>query len=118
MRHWAGTRRSAARPVASFLVNWAVAASAAIGRLLGAASRWVRAGYPPDAPKRGHVALLALCGTDLPPWRVVLIADGLRRRGGEATDTDIGAAIVTALDRLPRPTDVERVRAAIADRDN
>ncbi len=88
---------------------------AAPGRFLGAATGWVRAGYPPDAPKHGHIALLALCGTDLPAWRITMIADGLRPECGEVTDTDIGAAIMAALDRLPRPTDIERVRTALAD---
>jgi hypothetical protein len=93
------------------LIRKAVAVAA---RLAGTVTVWVRNGYPPDAPKHGHVALLALCGTDLPAARIAVIADGLRSRHIDVTDTDIGEAIMTALDRLPRPSEIEQVRTALA----
>jgi hypothetical protein len=93
------------------LIRKAVAVAA---RLAGALTVWVRNGYPADAPEHGHVALLALCGTDLPAARVAAIADGLLSRHTDVTDTDIGEAIMTALDRLPRPSEIEQVRTALA----
>lgn len=78
---------------------------------------WVRAGHLPDAP-HGHVALLALCGTELTASRIALIADELRDRPlDQVTDIDIAIAMMTETDRLPRPVEVERLKAVLVDGD-
>ncbi|MGH3643441.1 MAG: hypothetical protein ACRDUX_30985 [Mycobacterium sp.] len=64
------------------------------------------------------MALLALCGTDLPASRIALIADELQDRPlDQVTDVDIAIAMVTVTDRLPRPVEVERLRAVLVDGD-
>jgi hypothetical protein len=37
-----------------------------IERLLSSLARWIREPYPDWAPRRGHVALVALCGRNGP----------------------------------------------------
>jgi hypothetical protein len=63
MTHRVRTEWTAAGPV-QHCVHSSRKAVTGAGTFARAVTEWIRAGYPSDSP-RGHVALLALCGTDV-----------------------------------------------------
>ncbi len=61
---------------------------------------WVRAGYPEEAPRAGHVSLVALTGpVALTPRQTAHILEQLRK--GPTDTADIGVAICKITDRVP-----------------
>lgn len=78
---------------------------AIVGRVVG----FLRAGYPDGVPKTDYVPLFALLRRQLSEDEVRAVADQLHTPEPVNT-TDIEVAITKALDALPSPEDVDRVR--------
>jgi hypothetical protein len=74
---------------------------------------WLNAGYPDGVPGPDRVPLLALLTPRLSNDEVKTVAQGLVDRG-EFDHVDIGVLITQLTDELPRPDDIERVRARLA----
>jgi Protein of unknown function (DUF3349) len=74
---------------------------------------WLRAGYPEGIPPTDSFPVLALLSRRLSDDEVKSIAAELSARG-DFDDVDIGAAVTTITDELPKTNDVERVRARLA----
>ncbi|MCV7014904.1 DUF3349 domain-containing protein [Mycolicibacterium madagascariense] len=74
---------------------------------------WITAGYPEGVPGPDRVPLLALLNRRLSNDEVKAVAQDLMQRG-EFDTVDIGVLITQTTDELPRPEDVERVRARLA----
>ncbi len=74
---------------------------------------WITAGYPEGVPGPDRVPLLALLNRRLSNDEVKAVAQDLMQRG-EFDNVDIGVLITQTTDELPRPEDVERVRARLA----
>ena len=73
---------------------------------------WLRAGYPEGVPPQDFPPLLALLSRRLTSGEVAAVAAELASRPGEQVDhDDIGVLITKITDELPRPEDVDRVRA-------
>lgn len=77
--------------------------------------RWLRAGYPDDAPPHGHIALLALMDARLSPEQIHMVVETVKR-GPQSTADPIAihVAIMAVSGRLPTPADVARVRSGLA----
>ncbi len=80
---------------------------------------WLTAGYPDGIPGPDRVPLLALLTRRLSNDEVIMVVQGLMDRAefaqGEFDRVDIGVLITEITDELPRPEDVERVRARLAE---
>ncbi|MEE2061781.1 DUF3349 domain-containing protein [Rhodococcus artemisiae] len=77
--------------------------------------RWLRAGYPPHADRRGYSPLVALYGQLLTDEQVDRAARAvLAATAGPITDIEVHVAISTITEELPRPRDVQRVKNRIA----
>jgi hypothetical protein len=74
---------------------------------------WITAGYPEGVPGPDRVPLFALLKPRLTDDEVKAIATELTARG-EFDHVDIGVLITEITDALPKPDDVERVRARLA----
>ncbi|OBA84711.1 hypothetical protein A5662_04935 [Mycobacteriaceae bacterium 1482268.1] len=74
---------------------------------------WITSGYPEGVPGPDRVPLFALLRPRLTDDEVKAVVAELLRRG-EFDDVDIGVLITQMTDELPRPEDVERVRARLA----
>ncbi|MGK2868512.1 MAG: DUF3349 domain-containing protein [Mycobacterium sp.] len=79
---------------------------------------WLTAGYPQGVPGPDRVPLLALLTRRLSNDEVTTVAQDLMDRGGlehgGVDRVDIGVLITGITDELPRPEDIERVRARLA----
>ncbi|WP_123027670.1 DUF3349 domain-containing protein [Mycolicibacterium stellerae] len=74
---------------------------------------WITSGYPEGVPGPDRVPLFALMKQRLTDDEVKAVAEGLLTRG-EFDHVDIGVLITQFTDELPKPDDVERVRARLA----
>lgn len=74
---------------------------------------WLNAGYPEGVPGPDRIPLMALLARRLSSDEVKTVARELIERG-EFDHIDIGVLITQTTDELPRPEDVERVRARLA----
>lgn len=74
---------------------------------------WLRSGYPDGVPKNDYLPILALLSPKLTADEILDVVRQLRHlpRPGFV---DIGAEILRITDQLPKPSDVERVRAKLA----
>ena len=85
----------------------------AVNSFLARIAAWITAGYPEGVPGPDRVPLLALLNRRLSNDEVKAVAQDLMQRG-EFDNVDIGVLITQTTDELPRPEDVERVRARLA----
>lgn len=78
---------------------------------------WLLAGYPDDTPRTGYSPLLALSGPiSLSGKQTQEVVNQL---GTDPCDkTDIGVAITSVTDRLPNPSQVQKVAGALDARDS
>jgi hypothetical protein len=112
-------RRSAAqrqRLYYRFVVGFGV--SQPVGRrivtkFLAKIVNWITSGYPEGVPGPDRVPLFALMKQRLTDDEVKTVAKELMDRG-EFDNVDIGVLITQMTDELPKPEDVERVRARLA----
>jgi Protein of unknown function (DUF3349) len=74
---------------------------------------WITSGYPEGVPGPDRVPLFALMKQRLTDDEVKTVAKELMVRG-EFDEVDIGVLITQITDALPKPDDVERVRARLA----
>jgi hypothetical protein len=86
-----------------------------VNRFLNSVVSWLRAGYPEGIPPTDTFALLALLANRLTNDEVKLVANALMERG-DFDKIDIGVLISKLTDELPSDTDIERVRARLADK--
>ena len=84
-----------------------------MNRYLSKIIDWLRAGYPEGIPPTDTVPVLALLSRRLTDDEVKAVARELMDRG-DFDHIDIGVAISQLTDELPKPDDVERVRARLA----
>jgi Protein of unknown function (DUF3349) len=90
-----------------------------VNAFLARIAAWLTAGYPQGVPGPDRVPLLALLTPRLSNDEVKMVAQGLMDRAefeqGGFDHVDIGVLITGITDELPRPEDVERVRARLAE---
>lgn len=74
---------------------------------------WLRSGYPNGVPQNDYLPILALLSRRLTADEILEVARQLRNlpRPGFV---DVGAEILRITDQLPKPAEVERVRAKLA----
>jgi hypothetical protein len=85
----------------------------AVNRFLSGIVSWLRAGYPNGVPDRDYLPILALLSRRLTSDEILEVARQLRHV--PLPDfVDIGAEILRITDQLPKPAEVERVRAKLA----
>jgi hypothetical protein len=84
-----------------------------VNRFLTGIVSWLRAGYPNGVPQNDYLPILALLARRLSGEEVIQVARQLKHLP-EPGFVDIGSEIVRITDRLPAPSDVERVRAKLA----
>lgn len=84
-----------------------------MSRFLTSIVTWLRAGYPNGVPNTDYLPILALLSRRLTADEIIEVARQLRHlpRPGFI---DVGAEILRITDELPRPTEIERVRAKLA----
>ena len=74
---------------------------------------WLRAGYPNGVPQNDYLPILALFSRKLTADEIIEVARQLRHLP-QPGFLDVGAEILRITDQLPKPTEVERVRAKLA----
>ena len=74
---------------------------------------WLRAGYPNGVPQNDYLPILALLSRKLTADEIIEVARQLRHLPQPGL-VDVGAEILRITDQLPRPAEVERVRAKLA----
>ena len=74
---------------------------------------WLRAGYPNGVPQNDYLPILALLSRKLTADEIIEVARQLRHLP-QPGFLDVGAEILRITDQLPKPTEVERVRAKLA----
>jgi hypothetical protein len=84
-----------------------------VNKFLAKIVAWVTSGYPEGVPGPDRVPLFALMKQRLTDDEVKTVVEGLLNRG-EFDHVDIGVLITQMTDELPKPDDVERVRARLA----
>lgn len=85
----------------------------AVNRFLSGIVSWLRAGYPNGVPNNDYLPILALLSRRLTSDEILEVAQQLRHV--PLPDfVDVGAEILRITDQLPKPTEVERVRAKLA----
>jgi hypothetical protein len=84
-----------------------------VNRFLTSIVDWLRAGYPEGIPPTDYFPVLALLTHRLSNDEVKVVAREVMQRG-EFDDIDIGVLITQMTDELPKPDDIERVRARLA----
>jgi hypothetical protein len=84
-----------------------------VNRFLTNIVSWLRSGYPDGVPQNDYLPILALLSRRLTADEILEVVRQLRHlpRPGFV---DIGAEILRVTDQLPKPADVERVRAKLA----
>lgn len=86
-----------------------------LSSFLAAVVGWLRAGYPDRVPEADYIPLVAVLARRLTPDEVRAVAVELGREDRlPVDDVDIGTVITKVTNELPRPADVERVRARLA----
>ncbi|MGN2642110.1 MULTISPECIES: DUF3349 domain-containing protein [Nocardia] len=79
--------------------------------------RWLRAGYPGDAPRTGYVPLLALCSRPgLSAAEIAAAVEVLAAGPAVVTDFQIQRVILEHADSLPDATDIDTVAKLLGDR--
>ncbi|MCV7192448.1 DUF3349 domain-containing protein [Mycolicibacterium brumae] len=72
---------------------------------------WLRAGYPNGVPQNDYLPLFALLRRQLTVEEIKFIAEELAASADPPIDNvDIGVEVMSVIDDLPAPVDVERVR--------
>ena len=84
-----------------------------MNRFLSGIVSWLRAGYPNGVPDNDYLPILALLARKLTSEEILEVARQLRHLP-EPGFVDIGAEILRITDQLPKPIEVERVRAKLA----
>jgi hypothetical protein len=84
-----------------------------VNKFLAKIAAWVTSGYPEGVPGPDRVPLFALMKQRLTDDEVKALAEALLNRG-EFDHVDISVLITQMTDELPKPDDVERVRARLA----
>lgn len=74
---------------------------------------WLRTGYPDGVPQNDYLPILALLSRRLTADEIIEVVRQLRHLP-RPDFVDIGAEILRVTDQLPKPSDVERVRAKLA----
>lgn len=84
-----------------------------MNRFLTSIVTWLRAGYPNGVPNTDYLPILALLSRRLTADEIIEVARQLKHlpRPGFI---DVGAEILRITDELPKPTEIERVRAKLA----
>ena len=84
-----------------------------MNRFLSGIVSWLRAGYPNGVPDNDYLPILALLSRRLTSDEIFEVARQLRHV--PLPDfVDISAEILRITDQLPKPAEVERVRAKLA----
>jgi Protein of unknown function (DUF3349) len=76
---------------------------------------WLRAGYPEGVPDVDYIPLFALLGSQLTNDEVNLIANELASVANPESQEAIKKAIVDVTSTQPKVSDVNRVRARLAE---
>ncbi len=84
-----------------------------MSRFLTSIVSWLRFGYPNGVPHNDYLPILAILSRRLTADEIVAVARQLRHLP-EPGLVDIGAEILRLTDQVPRPAEVERVRAKLA----
>ena len=84
-----------------------------MNRFLTGIVSWLRAGYPNGVPDKDYLPILALLSRRLTGDEVLEVARQLKHLPSPGF-VDIGAEILRITDQLPKPAEVERVRAKLA----
>ena len=84
-----------------------------VNRFLTSIVSWLRAGYPNGVPQNDYLPVLALLSRRLTADEIIEVARQLRHLP-QPGFVDIGAEILRLTDQLPKPAEVERVRAKLA----
>lgn len=84
-----------------------------MNRFLTSIVSWLRAGYPNGVPQNDYLPILALLSRRLTADEIIEVARQLRHLPTPGF-IDIGAEILRITDQLPKPVEVERVRAKLA----
>ena len=84
-----------------------------MNRFLTSIVSWLRAGYPNGVPQNDYLPVLALLSRRLTADEIIEVARQLRHLP-QPGFVDIGAEILRLTDQLPKPAEVERVRAKLA----
>ncbi|MFM9033829.1 MAG: DUF3349 domain-containing protein [Mycobacterium sp.] len=84
-----------------------------MNRFLSGIVSWLRAGYPNGVPRNDYLPILALLSRRLTADEIIEVARQLRHLP-QPGFIDVGAEILRITDQLPKPTEVERVRAKLA----
>ena len=84
-----------------------------MNRFLTSIVTWLRAGYPNGVPQNDYLPILSLLSRRLTADEIIEVARQLRDVP-QPGFIDVGAEILRITDQLPRPTEVERVRAKLA----
>jgi hypothetical protein len=86
---------------------------APVNRFLTSIVTWLRAGYPNGVPQNDYLPILALLSRRLTADEIIEVARQLRNLP-RPDFIDVGAEILRITDQLPKPSEVERVRAKLA----
>lgn len=84
-----------------------------VNRFLTSIVTWLRAGYPNGVPQNDYLPILALLSRRLTADEIIDVARQLRHLP-EPGFIDVGAEILRLTDQLPKPAEIERVRAKLA----
>ena len=84
-----------------------------MNRFLTSIVTWLRAGYPNGVPQNDYLPILALLSRRLTADEIIEVARQLRHLP-QPGFIDVGAEILRITDQLPKPAEVERVRAKLA----
>ena len=84
-----------------------------MNRFLSGIVAWLRAGYPNGVPDNDYLPILALLSRRLTAEEVLEVARQLKHLPSPGF-VDIGVEILRITDQLPKPAEVERVRAKLA----
>lgn len=84
-----------------------------MNRFLTGIVSWLRFGYPNGVPHNDYLPILAILSRRLTADEIVEVARQLRHLPQPGL-VDIGAEILRLTDQVPRPAEVERVRAKLA----
>jgi len=82
-----------------------------LSRVIG----WLRAGYPEGVPDVDYIPLFALLGSQLTNEEVNLIANELSSMANPESQEAIKKAIADVTNTPPKVSDVNRVRARLAE---
>ena len=84
-----------------------------MNRFLTSIVTWLRAGYPNGVPRNDYLPILALLSRRLTADEIIEVARQLRHLP-QPGFVDIGVEILRITNELPKPVDVDRVRAKLA----